>query len=244
MIISISYHYIWYAFSDAQSDWCIWIEILLKSYVVARVSIVRYQSSSHKLCNALDKYPTLYHIVTTIYTCTHFCYKMVRCGICNCCIVELWGWYITKYVWWRILYSRLSCYLSSSLFRWHSKEAKAWLIVVPPCSKSTGGGVWQVLQHIGLLIHWATSCINPYLTKHLWEKRDNKHVFAFAVVLPFIVRCQYRGCWCIGDTGSQGTSILGIDTVLPEFRPRHQTNQRSTMASMWTTQIPFRDFLL
>ena len=43
--------------------------------------------TSHKSHNASDKYPTMHHFVTEMWTRAHFCYKMVHCGIWDGCIV-------------------------------------------------------------------------------------------------------------------------------------------------------------
>ena len=46
-----------------------------------------YINSSHKSRNTWDKYPTMHHCVTEMCTYTHFCNKMVHCGIWDWCIV-------------------------------------------------------------------------------------------------------------------------------------------------------------
>ena len=49
---------------------------------------------------------------------------------------------------------------------------------------------------------------------------------------PFILYCQYHGCWCPGDTRRQGISRHGIDLVILE-----ETYSVSTVPTDCLTQF-------
>ena len=87
-------------YGDIDGDQCLlrqwlaawWHQTII--WIIIDFSLVRFCGIYLRTINLLHKshnvpfpYPTMYHFVTEMYTCAHFCYKMVHCGIFVWCIV-------------------------------------------------------------------------------------------------------------------------------------------------------------
>ena len=67
---------------------------------------------------------------------------------------------------------------------------------------------WEIIKvHLHFLLFPNTEMVQLLVVENLFvEDKD-----------LFILYIQYHGCWCPGDTRSQGISSHGIDLILMEY---------------------------